>query len=173
MSIWSSIPGTFALHYENSATDPRKAKRMPGFFPDEFGDEVDLAVVPNYVYNDTDVSDGYLPYLRLGLIVDNAAAGDVILNRNQVKKLRNELNQFLKDTKKKKVTSEEEKSSMCDFIWDNHGNHACTFKMNHIGDHECCCKVKDNPAPCRRCNESVITCGLRENGNCCNHCDHS
>ena len=102
MSIWSSINGTHALHYENSVADPRRAKRSsPGYFSGESNDEVDLAVVANYVYDDNAV-DGYLPYLRLGLIVNNSASGDVILNRKQVKKLRNELNKFLKDTKKEK-----------------------------------------------------------------------
>ena len=104
MSIWCSIPGTYALHYEGSHLDPRKAEMKPGLFDDEYGDEVDLAVVPNYVFDDTDVSDGYLPYLRLGLTVANSAVGgsDVILNRKQVKKLKKLLNRFLKDTKKYK-----------------------------------------------------------------------
>ena len=106
MSIWCSIDGTKALHYENSITDPRKAKKLEGLFKEDAADEVDLAVVPNYVFDDSpdmieDINEcGYLPYLRLGLIVNNTAEGDVILNRKQVKKLRNELNRFLKDTKK-------------------------------------------------------------------------
>jgi hypothetical protein len=107
MSIWSSIPGTFALHYENSVTDPRKAKRLPGVMPGEFGDEIDLAVVVNDVYEDAPNEEGYLPYLRVGVTVNNFTKGDVILNRKQVKKLRNELNKFLKDTKEKKETIEE------------------------------------------------------------------
>ena len=117
MSVWASITGTYALHYEGSHLDPRKAKRIPGLFPDEFCDEVDLAVVPNYVYDDSAV-DGYLPYLRLGLIVNNSAEGDVILNRKQVKKLRNELNKFLKDTKKKKEIIEHVLSENDKFLID-------------------------------------------------------
>ena len=92
MSVWSSIDGTDALHYEGSHLDPRKAKTTPGLFDDESGDYVDLAVVPNYVYKDNpDYNlEGYLPYLRLGLTTDNLIKGRVILNRKQVKKLKSQ-----------------------------------------------------------------------------------
>jgi hypothetical protein len=111
MSIWCSIPGTSALHYEGSHVDPRTAQQFNGVFGDDnpSADEVDLAVVPDYVFDHDANGETYLPYLRLGLIVDNAAAGDVILNRNQVKKLTKELKKFLKNTKKKKENTEEVK----------------------------------------------------------------
>jgi hypothetical protein len=111
MSIWCSIPGTNALHYENSVTDPRKAKKTKGYFAGDSGDEVDLAVVMNYVFDENDTSDGYLPYLRLSLLVHNDVGGDVILNRKQVKKLHNELTRFLKDTKKKKENPKDPKEN--------------------------------------------------------------
>jgi hypothetical protein len=106
MSIWCSIPGTYALHYEDSVKDPRKAKKLPGLFSGDSADEIDLAVVPDYVFDDTKNGDSYLPYLRLGITANNTAAGDVILNRKQVKKLRDQLNKFLKDTKEKKEKPE-------------------------------------------------------------------
>jgi hypothetical protein len=112
--------------------------------PGEFGDEIDLAVVVNDVYEDAPNEEGYLPYLRVGVTVNNFTKGDVILNRKQVKKLRNELNRFLKETKKKKETIEE-------LAPGPHGN----------------------GYTCKSCGESAITCGMRENGDCCNHCDHS
>ena len=140
MSVWSSIDGTDALHYEGSHLDPRKAKLITGAWKEEAADQVDLAVVPNCVYEDHEDynKEGYLPYLRLGLIVNNSAEGDVILNRKQVKKLKKELNKFLKDTKKPK---EIERYSICDFIWFNPGNHACKLQANHNGDHKCCCGI--------------------------------
>ena len=101
MSVWCSIDGTNALHYAGSHLDPREAKEIKGPFMNESADLVDLAIVPKYVF-DNNAKNGYLPYLRLGVHVSSSGVGSsaVILNREQVKKLKRQLKQFLRDTKR-------------------------------------------------------------------------
>ena len=92
MSIWSTVHEIRAKKYEHSNVDPRK--KAPA-------DEVQTAVVMDYVYDDEAHAYGHaaLPYLRLSV-----GNGDVILTEKGARKLRDALQWFIDFPKTREPT---------------------------------------------------------------------
>ena len=84
MSVWSTTHELKSKRYLGSHIDPRKKAPITT-------DELDLAVVADYVYNDRGYGYEILPYLRLGV-----GAESVVLTEGQTKELIEALVDFLK-----------------------------------------------------------------------------
>jgi len=81
MSVWATTDVLHAKNYVHSGYDPRKKADR---------EEIQLAMVPDYVYKDDGDGDAVLPYLRLSLGSDS-----VVLTEGQALKLADALDNFI------------------------------------------------------------------------------
>ena len=85
MSVWCTTSVLDAKSFVHSGFDPRKKADTR---------TIELAVVPEYVYNEANDEGRILPYVRLSLFQD-----DVLLTEKQAQDLINELQHFVNQGK--------------------------------------------------------------------------